>query len=86
MPDILIYFGLGVLFIESIPVLDAFLSLLVQFFSMLQSFLAVVITKQSAKIANIKKETSKLEPDMVRQIGFAITDDEENYDEESEDY
>lgn len=86
MPDILIYFGLGVLFIESIPVLDAFLSLLVQFFSMLQSFLAVVITKQSAKIANIKKETSKLEPDIARQIGFAITDDEENYDEESEDY
>lgn len=78
----MLYFILGFLSAEMLPLLEAFTTLIAQFISMLQGFIAIVVTKQRAKMASINAEAG-ISKSSTRTIGFIVDDDEED-DEEDE--
>lgn len=79
----MLYFILGFLSAEMLPLLEAFITLIAQFISMLQGFIAIVVTKQRAKIASINEEAG-ISKSSTRTIGFVVDDDDDDDDEEDE--
>lgn len=74
------------MFIEAIPILEHFISLIVQFLSMFQAMCEVQITKQSAK-AEIVKHNVELETEKVNThvVGFSMPNaDDEEYEEDDD--
>lgn len=83
IPSFFIYFLCGVVFVEALPLLETIFTLIAQFFTMLQGYLAIVVAKQSAKIAKIKEEAYE-EDTPIRAIGFDVSyqDDADTESEE----
>lgn len=79
----MLYFILGFLSAEMLPLLEAFIALIAQFISMIQGFIAIVVTKQRAKMASINEEAG-ISKSSTRTIGFVVDDDDDENDEEDE--
>ena len=83
----LLYFILGILFIEvAIPVVESFVSLILSWIEVAKGKASLKITKLSADIQKIQKENARSDDTTVhRVIGFTLPDSAEDYEEEEED-
>lgn len=84
----LLYFILGILFVEVvIPVIESFVSLILTWIEVAKGKASLTITKLSADIQKIQKESALPDDDAIapRVIGFALPDTTEDYKEEEED-
>lgn len=83
IPTFFIYFICGVVFIEALPLLETIFTLIAQFFTMLQGYLAIIVAKQTAKIARIK-ENAYEDDSPVRAIGFDVSYNNDTDESEEE--
>ena len=83
----LLYFILGILFVEIvIPVIESFVSLILTWIEAAKGKASLTITKLSADIQKIQKESAVSEDTVApRVIGFTLPDTTEDYEEEEED-
>lgn len=83
----LLYFILGILFVEvAIPVIESFVSLILTWIEVAKGKASLTITKLSADIQKIQKESAVSEDTVApRVIGFTLPDTTEDYEEEEED-
>ena len=83
----LLYFILGILFIEvGIPVVESFVSLILSWIEVAKGKASLIIAKLSADIQKIQKENALSDDTTVhRVIGFTLPDSTEDYEEEEED-
>ena len=83
----LLYFILGILFIEvATPVIESLVSLILTWIEVAEGKASLAITKLSADIQKIQKENALSDDTTVHHvIGFTLPDSAEDYEEEEED-
>ena len=81
----LLYFILGILFVEvAIPVIESFVSLILTWIEVAKGKASLTITKLSADIQTIQKDSTQSDEVAHRVIGFALPGSTEDYEEEED--